>query len=114
MGFSLMFQIAIENILANNTGSAHRVPGGLRPERHLRRVRHGRNRQARPPRDCPGQKHFLLGYSQGATVVQGALGELDDESAAAIGGVVMVGNPYRIPGRLSNVDGHGRPDNRTA
>ncbi|KAH7165250.1 cutinase-domain-containing protein [Dactylonectria macrodidyma] len=63
--------------------------------------------------DCPDQKYFLFGYSQGATVVQKALNELGDESAAAVSSVIMVGNPYRIPGRLSNVDSNGRSDNRT-
>jgi hypothetical protein len=33
---------------------------------------------------------------------------------AAVSSVVMVGNPYRTPGRLSNVDSQGHHDNRTA
>ena len=64
--------------------------------------------------DCPNQQFFLLGYSQGATVVLETLDKIDDRSSAAIAGVVLVGNPYRKPGRLSNVDEMNRHDNRTA
>lgn len=46
-------------------------------------------------------------------MVQTALNKLENESLTAVSSVVMVGNPYRIPGRLSNVDSQGRLDNRT-
>ncbi|GKT54546.1 family 5 carbohydrate esterase [Colletotrichum tofieldiae] len=65
-------------------------------------------------KNCPNQKLFLFGYSQVATVVQNALDKMDDSSAAEFSGVVMFGNPYRIPVRHSNLDSQGRPDNRTA
>ncbi|PQE08530.1 cutinase 1 protein [Rutstroemia sp. NJR-2017a BBW] len=64
--------------------------------------------------DCPAQKYFLFGYSQGATVMLEALGMMDNASAAAVASVVLVGNPYRMPGGRSNVDYEGRRDNRTA
>ncbi|KAM0281216.1 hypothetical protein ACHAQH_003647 [Verticillium albo-atrum] len=38
---------------------------------------------------------------------------MDDTSTAAISSVVMVGNPYGIPGRQSNLDSEGRSDIRT-
>lgn len=53
---------------------------------------------------CPNQKYALLGYSQGATVVLEALGKLDHETTKSINAGVLVGNPYRTPGRTSNVD----------
>ena len=64
---------------------------------------------------CPDQKYHLFGYSQGATLVQSALQELEGDKQAmnAIKNVVVVGNPYRIPGRKANVDSHGHRDNRT-
>lgn len=111
-----MFQIVLERVLANNTGAVSQsvvypagfdqnVTSGVQGTVDI--IKYGLQ-------DCPDQKYFLFGYSQGATVVQEALNKLDDECAAAVSSVVMVGNPYRIPGRLSNVDSHGRPDNRTA
>lgn len=111
-----MFQIALERVLANNTDVVSQsvvypasfdqnVSSGVQNTVDI--IKYGLQ-------DCPDQKYFLFGYSQGATVIQEALNKLDNEAVAAVNGVVMVGNPYRIPGRLSNVDSHGRPDNRTA
>ena len=111
-----MFQVAIETILAKNISAVSQsvvYPAGFDQDvssgvqNTLDIIGYGLQ-------DCPDQKYFLFGYSQGATLVQEALNELDDRAAAAINSVIMVGNPYRIPGRLSNVDGQGRPDNRTA
>lgn len=115
-GVSLMFQIALERILANNTGAVSQsvvypagfdqnVTAGVQNVADL--IRYGLQ-------DCPDQQYFLFGYSQGATVVLEALDKLDDNATAAVNSIVLVGNPYRIPGRLSNVDSHGRVDNRTA
>lgn len=40
-----------------------------------------------------------------------ALSQLSDEAASAIGSVILVGNPYRLPGKTSNVNGTGQPGN---
>ncbi|WQF86464.1 Putative cutinase/acetylxylan esterase, alpha/Beta hydrolase [Colletotrichum destructivum] len=88
-GVSLMFQVAIERILANGTGAVSQsitYPAGF-------------------------DQNVTTG---GATVVLEALEKMEKASLAAVSGVVFVGNPYRIPGRRSNVDSQGRPDNRTA
>lgn len=116
-GVSLMFQIAIERVLANNTAAAvsHPVvyPAGF-DQNVTAGVQNTVDIIQYGLADCPNQKYFLLGYSQGATVVQEALGKLDDTSLEAVSGVVMVGNPYRTPSRASNADSHGRLDNRKA
>ncbi|KAK6211667.1 hypothetical protein QIS74_10931 [Colletotrichum tabaci] len=115
-GVSLMFQVAIERILANGTGAVSQsvaYPAGFDQnvtsgvQNTVDIIKYGLD-------DCPDQKFFLLGYSQGATVVLEALEKMEQASLAAVSGVVFVGNPYRIPGRRSNVDSQGRPDNRTA
>jgi thioesterase domain-containing protein len=111
-----MFQVAIQNVLAKNldavsqsvvypAGFDQNVTAGVQNVVDI--IKYGLE-------DCPDQGYFLFGYSQGATVVQEALNELENASAAAVKSVVLVGNPYRIPGRLSNVDSQGRVDNRTA
>jgi pimeloyl-ACP methyl ester carboxylesterase len=115
-GVSLMFQVALERILANKTGAVSQsvvysagfdqnVTAGVQNVADI--IQYGLQ-------DCPDQKYFLFGYSQGATVVLEALNILDSTSIAAVSSVVLVGNPYRIPGRLSNVDSLGRVDNRTS
>ncbi|KAF5000335.1 hypothetical protein FDECE_11234 [Fusarium decemcellulare] len=114
-GVSLMFQIALERILANSTettsqsviypaGFDQNVTSGVQNAIDI--IKYGQ-------KDCPNQKYFLFGYSQGATVVQKALNKLDDEALGAVNSVVLVGNPYRIPGRRSNLDNYGHSDNRT-
>jgi pimeloyl-ACP methyl ester carboxylesterase len=107
-GVSLMFQIALQRILASNYSvTSHSVVYPASVDQNVADIiQYGLE-------DCPDQKYFLFGYSQGATVVQTALNKLDNESLTAVSSVVMVGNPYRIPGRLSNVDSQGRLDNRT-
>ncbi|CAG5161091.1 uncharacterized protein ALTATR162_LOCUS5961 [Alternaria atra] len=115
-GVSLMFQVAIQNVLAKNldavsqsvvypAGFDQNVTAGVQNVVDI--IKYGL-------KDCPDQGYFLFGYSQGATVVQEALNELGNASVVAVKSVVLVGNPYRIPGRLSNVDSQGRVDNRTA
>ncbi|KAF9870194.1 hypothetical protein CkaCkLH20_12280 [Colletotrichum karsti] len=112
-GVSASFQSAIQRLIENNTQVvSHSVlyPAGfdqnvtLGVQDVVEQVQNG-------ARACPEQKYFLFGYSQGATVMLQALEKLDAERVAA---VVLVGNPYRLPGRLSNVDGERRSDNRTA
>ncbi|PQE29523.1 Family 5 carbohydrate esterase protein [Rutstroemia sp. NJR-2017a WRK4] len=116
-GVSLMFQTSISRALANRSSLAvsqsilypaapdQNVTAGVAYTLDL--IKYGL-------RDCPAQKYFLFGYSQGATVMLEALGKMDNASAAAVASVVLVGNPYRMPGRRSNVDYEGAPDNRTA
>lgn len=112
-GVSASFQSAIQRLIENNTQVVshsvlypasfdQNVTLGVRDV--VEQIRNG-------TRECPGQKYFLFGYSQGATVMLQALEEVDAERVAA---VVLVGNPYRLPGRLSNIDRDGRSDNRTA
>jgi pimeloyl-ACP methyl ester carboxylesterase len=114
-GVSLMFQTAIDRLLAYNTDAAYQsivYPAGFAQnttsgvQNTLDIINYGLQ-------DCPEQKYFLFGYSQGATVMQEALNELEGEVAASVESVVLVGNPYRTPGRRSNVDEYGNRDNRT-
>jgi hypothetical protein len=62
-------------------------------------------------RNCPEQKYGLFGYSQGATVVLRALSNLSPEALDAVSSVILLGNPYRLPGKPSNVNGAGMPGN---
>ncbi|EWZ90836.1 hypothetical protein FOWG_08408 [Fusarium oxysporum f. sp. lycopersici MN25] len=115
-GVSLMFQNTIQRILANNTGAVSQAvvyPAGF-DQNVTSGVKFVTDIIKYGLQDCPKQKYFLFGYSQGATVVQRALSELDDASMAAVSSVVMVGNPYRTPGRLSNYDSQGHRENRIA
>ncbi|RYO80735.1 hypothetical protein DL764_009857 [Monosporascus ibericus] len=61
--------------------------------------------------DCPAQKYALFGYSQGATLMLRALSQLRSEAMRAVSSVILFGNPYRLPGKLSNVNGIGQPGN---
>lgn len=60
---------------------------------------------------CPEQKYVLFGYSQGATLMLKALTQLSSKAIGAIASVILVGNPYRLPGKTSNVNGTGQPGN---
>lgn len=60
---------------------------------------------------CSEQKYALFGYSQGATLMLKALSQLSGEATGAVASVILVGNPYRLPGKTSNVDGTGEPGN---
>lgn len=62
-------------------------------------------------RKCPDQKYALFGYSQGATLILRALRQLSCEATDAVSSVVLFGNPYQLPGKLSNVNGTGQPGN---
>lgn len=115
-GVSLMFQNVISNLLVNSTDTAYQavvypadfdqnVASGV--QNLLEIIEYGLQ-------DCPSQKYFLFGYSQGATVLQQALAQLNNKTLDSVQSVVMVGNPYRLPGRVANVDSQGRADNRTA
>lgn len=60
---------------------------------------------------CPEQKYALFGYSQGATLMLKALSQLSGEATGAITSVILFGNPYRLPGKTSNVNGTCQPGN---
>jgi pimeloyl-ACP methyl ester carboxylesterase len=61
---------------------------------------------------CPEQKYVLLGYSQGASLVLEASAKFSKDAIKAIKVVILVGNPYRFPGKKSNVDAQAQPDLR--
>jgi pimeloyl-ACP methyl ester carboxylesterase len=61
---------------------------------------------------CPEQKYVLLGYSQGASLVLEASAKFSKGAINAIKAVILVGNPYRFPGKKSNVDAQAQPDLR--
>jgi len=59
---------------------------------------------------CPDQKYSLLGYSQGATVVNEALQKIDSSNTTifnAIQSIVLIGNPYHLKDKRGNVDQFG-------
>lgn len=62
-------------------------------------------------REFPNQKYALFGYSQGATVMLRALSQLSGEATSAVKTIILVGNPYRLPGKASNVNETGLPGN---
>lgn len=62
-------------------------------------------------RDCPEQNYALFGYSQGATLMLRALDQLSGRATDSVKSVVLLGNPYRLPGKMSNVNGTGQPGN---
>lgn len=115
-GPSLMFQLALQRILSNSTNvTSHSViyPAALDQNTTL-----GSDYLAHyihsGLQDCPDQKYLLFGYSQGATVVLQSLEKLCARAADAVVSVVLVGNPFRVPGKLSNINSEGNYDNRTA
>lgn len=57
-------------------------------------------------------ENVLLGYSQGASLVLQASSRLGKKALEAIKAIILVGNPYRIPGKSANVDSHGNTDAR--
>ncbi|PFH62671.1 hypothetical protein XA68_12542 [Ophiocordyceps unilateralis] len=62
---------------------------------------------------CPKQRYALLGYSQGATATLEALREMRGTPAErSISAVLLLGNPYQVPGQLSTVDELGGDSTR--
>lgn len=61
---------------------------------------------------CPDQKYVLLGYSQGASLVLEASSRFSGNASEAIKAIILVGNPFRIPGKAINVDSRALPDRR--
>lgn len=115
-GPSLVFELAIQRILANTTNTTshsviypaaldQNVTSGSAYLAHL--IQSGVQR-------CPDQKYLLLGYSQGATLVLRALEQLSAQATEAVTSVILVGNPFRVPGRRSNTNREGQYDHRTA
>ncbi|CCD43917.1 hypothetical protein ACHAO1_002114 [Botrytis cinerea] len=60
---------------------------------------------------CPNQTYALFGYSQGATLILRTLEKLSSEAINSVSSVILVGNPYRVPDKLSNVNGTGQAGN---
>ncbi|KAK0528620.1 hypothetical protein OC835_004596 [Tilletia horrida] len=61
-------------------------------------------------RACPKQEYVLIGYSQGAMVSSLAIQSLINSGSPALNAIkaaVFLGNPFHVPGRAGNVDGHG-------
>ncbi|EAW20836.1 uncharacterized protein NFIA_113670 [Aspergillus fischeri NRRL 181] len=55
-------------------------------------------------RRCPHQKYALFGYSQGATLILNVLRQLSPPALESIKLVILVGNPFYMPGKSSNVN----------
>ena len=111
-GVSTMFYPMIKDILANTTGGVSQpveYPAGADQNTAsgekfvLDVINQGL-------RDCPGQNYALFGYSQGATLMLKALDQLDIPALSFVKSVILVGNPYRIPKKLSNVNGTAQRD----
>lgn len=62
-------------------------------------------------KECPEQKYALLGYSQGAAVTNHVLEKFSPSSpeGESIQAVVLIGNPYYIPHKQSDMDENCRP-----
>ncbi|KAF7587824.1 hypothetical protein BBP40_006676 [Aspergillus hancockii] len=59
---------------------------------------------------CPDQKYALFGYSQGATLMLNVLAQLNTSALDSIKSVILIGNPYRVPGKTSNVNATAQHD----
>ncbi|KAJ6787456.1 hypothetical protein PWT90_08730 [Aphanocladium album] len=115
-GTSLMFQLAINRTLTNYTdATSHSV---VYPAALDQNITSGSNYLVRHIHSglgkCPDQRYLLFGYSQGASLVLDGLEKLGAKATEAVASVILVGNPFRVPGRLSNVNRQGHYDNRTA
>ncbi|KAI6883061.1 hypothetical protein KC360_g5199 [Hortaea werneckii] len=110
-GMSLMFYNMIQHTL-------DAVPGGVSqpvpyPAAPTQNITSGTMWLAETLRqgvqDCPNQRYGLFGYSQGAVLTLTVLAELAENPTVmdAIQSLVLVGNPFHMPGKLSNVDPHG-------
>ncbi|KAJ6069454.1 cutinase-domain-containing protein [Penicillium canescens] len=111
-GVSTMFYPMIENILANISGGVSlpvEYPAGAAQNTTI-----GENFVldviSEGLHHCPGQKYALFGYSQGATLMLRLLNQLDSRALSMVKSVILVGNPYRTPGKLSSVNERGQRD----
>ncbi|THX08196.1 alpha/beta-hydrolase [Aureobasidium pullulans] len=103
-GISMMFQTLVSRVLQNTTGCLSQPI--LYPAEYLSHA------ISTGIQACPDQKYVLLGYSQGASLVLQASSQLGKKALEAIKAIILVGNPYRIPGKSANVDSHGNTDAR--
>ena len=111
-GVSTMFYPMIQNILANMTGGVSLpVEYPAAPDQN---TTSGKklvvDTIVQGLRDCPNQKYGLFGYSQGATLMLGVLDQFSPSTLESIKSVIIVGNPYRIPGKISNVNATAQHD----
>jgi pimeloyl-ACP methyl ester carboxylesterase len=115
-GVSTMFYTMIENILANVTGGVS-LPVEY-PAAASQNTTSGEkfvvDTIAHGLRHCPHQKYALFGYSQGATLILKVLRQLSPSALESVKSVVLVGNPYRLPGKISNVDATAQHDERAS
>ncbi|KAH8589596.1 cutinase-domain-containing protein [Bisporella sp. PMI_857] len=112
-GVSTMFSIMVESVLANVTGGVSQpveYPAGFDQNTTSGEI-FVVETITKALRDCPGQKHALFGYSQGATVMLNALNQLSGAAMSSVKSVILVGNPYRIPGKVSNVNSTAQNNN---
>jgi hypothetical protein len=112
LGVSTMFYPMIENILANISGGVSlpvEYPAGAAQNTTI-----GENFVldviSEGLHHCPGQQYALFGYSQGATLMLRVLNQLDSRALSMVKSVILVGNPYRTPGKLSSVNERGQRD----
>lgn len=113
-GVSTMFYAMIQNIL-------DKVPGGVSlpveyPAGPKQNTTSGEQFVIdiinRGRETCPDEKYAFFGYSQGATLMLKVLDQLDCEAIKAVESVILVGNPYRMPGKTSSFNGTGQHDDR--
>ncbi|KAI9368163.1 alpha/beta-hydrolase [Aspergillus egyptiacus] len=111
-----MFYPMIQNILANMTGGVSlpvAYPAG--PDQN---TTSGEDfvvdTITKGLASCPGQRYALFGYSQGATLMLNALAKVDASALESIKSVILVGNPYRIPGKKSNVNAAAQHDKKAS
>ncbi|KAE8371999.1 cutinase-domain-containing protein [Aspergillus bertholletiae] len=115
-GVSTMFYPMIKNILANVTGGVSLpVEYPAAPDQN---TTSGENFVIGLIADglynCPDQKYGLFGYSQGATLMLKVLGQLNASALDSVKSVILVGNPYRVPDKTSNVNAAGRHDTKAS
>lgn len=111
-----MFFPVIENILANKTGGVSlpvEYPAALNQnttsgeEFVIDTITTGLL-------SCPQQTYALFGYSQGASLMLNVLARLNARALEAVTSVILVGNPYRVPGKMSNVDETAQHDSSSS
>ncbi|KAE8420044.1 cutinase-domain-containing protein [Aspergillus pseudocaelatus] len=115
-GVSTMFYPMIQNILANMTGGVS-LPVEY-PAAPNQNTTSGESFVIDIITEglyhCPDQKYAMFGYSQGASLMLNVLGQLNSSALDSIKSVILVGNPYRIPGKTSNVDAFGQHDKKAS
>ncbi|THX99032.1 hypothetical protein D6D02_09250 [Aureobasidium pullulans] len=89
-GISMMFQTLVSRVLQNTTGGLSQpilYPAG-------------------PAQNTSSGQEYLL------HAISTASSRLGKKALEAIKAIILVGNPYRIPGKSANVDSHGNTDAR--